>query len=183
MREISLHILDILQNSIAAGSTRIEVVVEADSKKDLLKVSIRDNGRGMSPEMVQKVASPFFTTRRTRNVGLGLPMFRAAAEMCDGGLKLSSKEGEGTLVEAEFKLSHIDRAPLGDITGTMVTAIIANPEISFKYEQIVDGKPFILDTDDIRRVLGDEVSIQSAPVIKWLRAYITQGIEQVGAIP
>lgn len=182
MREISLHILDILQNSIAAEATRIELQAMADTKRDTLQITIMDNGRGMSPETVERVLSPFFTTRRTRKVGLGLSMFKAAAEMCDGGVSISSKLGDGTRVDAEFKLSHIDRAPFGNISSTLVTAIVANPEISFRYEQTVDDNTFVLDMDDIRRVLGD-VSIQAAPVIGWLRAYINEGIERVGSIP
>jgi hypothetical protein len=181
MREISLHILDILQNSIAVGASRIEVVAEADHKKDLLEVTITDNGRGMPAEMVEAVMSPFVTTRSTRRVGLGLPMLKAAAEACEGRVKLTSTVGVGTEVSATFRLSHIDRAPFGDIWSTMLSVIVANPETDFRYEQVVDGKSFYLDMADVRRELGD-VPIQSAPVIKWLRGYFAEGVALVGMI-
>lgn len=182
MREISLHILDIVQNSIAAGASRIEVNVSADTKQDLLSISIKDNGSGMSPEMVEAVRSPFCTTRTTRKVGLGIPMFTASAQMCEGDVSLDSTPGAGTVLDATFKLSHIDRVPFGDITSTMISLIVANPELSIRYDQNVDGKSFHLDMDDVRREL-DDVSIQEAPVISWLRDYLNEGIAQVGAIP
>ncbi|MEN6372739.1 MAG: ATP-binding protein [Armatimonadota bacterium] len=182
MRELSLHILDIVQNSIAAEAKRIELTVTADGKQDLLNIRIKDNGRGMTPEMVEKIRSPFCTTRTTRKVGLGIPMLSAAAEMCEGGVKIISEPGKGTEVDALFKLSHIDRMPFGDITSTMLTLIAANPGISMRYEQAVDGKSFHLDTDEVRRELGD-VPIEAAPVLGWIKDYMNQGIAQTGAIP
>ena len=182
MREISLHILDIVQNSIAAGATRIEVAADADSRNNLLSISVTDNGRGMSPETIERAMSPFWTTRTTRNVGLGIPMLVAAAEACGGGLWISSEVGKGAKTEARFKLSHIDRAPFGDIGATIVDLIVTNPEISFRYEQKVDNEPFHLDTDDIRRELG-EAPIEAPPVRRWMKDYIAEGIARIGAIP
>lgn len=182
MRELSLHILDIVQNSIAAEAKRIELTVTSDSELDLLNIRIKDNGRGMPPEMIEKIRSPFCTTRTTRKVGLGIPMLSAAAEMCEGGVKIDSQLGKGTEIEANFRLSHIDRMPFGDITGTILAIIAANPDVSVRYEQIVDGNRFYLDTEDVRRELGD-VPIQAAPVLGWLKDYMNQGIEQIGAIP
>lgn len=182
MRELSLHILDIVQNSIAAGASRIIVSANADDGRDLLAISVSDNGRGMTPEMVERVRSPFCTTRTTRKVGLGIPMLAAAAEACDGELNIDSKPGSGTKLCVTFKLSHIDRAPFGDIVSTMIDAIVANPEISFRYEQKVDGKEFQLDTDDIKRELG-EVPIETPSVRRWMQDYLSEGIAQVGAIP
>jgi hypothetical protein len=181
MREIALHILDIVQNSVAAGASRIEITAAVDHIKDLLIVSIKDNGKGMPPDMVEKVRSPFCTSRTTRKVGLGIPMFAAVAEMCDGSLKIDSVLGKGTDVEAVFGLSHIDRMPFGDITSTMISLIIANPDISIRYEQLVDGSSFCLDTAEVRRELGD-VPIQTPAVIGWMKDFITQGIEQIGEI-
>jgi anti-sigma regulatory factor (Ser/Thr protein kinase) len=181
MRELSLHILDILQNSIAAGATRVIVSVEADSRTNRLTIRIIDNGRGMNPDFVSKVRDPFVTTRTTRKVGLGIPLFAAAAEACDGGLTIESQPGHGTTISTVFALNHIDRAPFGDITSTMVDAIVANPEISFRYEQRVDGLQFSLDTDEIHTELC-EVPITDLAVIKWIKDYMTQQITAVGEI-
>lgn len=181
MRELSLHILDILQNSIAAGATRVETRVEADSQADRLTMRVTDNGRGMSPEFLARVTDPFVTTRTTRKVGLGIPMLTAAAEMCGGGVKVRSTVGEGTSIEARFGLNHIDREPFGDIVTTMVTTIASNPEISFLYEQVVDGQAFTLDTDEIRREL-EGFQITDPAILRWIRGYMKEGITSIGEI-
>jgi DNA mismatch repair ATPase MutL len=175
VRELSLHILDIMQNSIAAGATKVQVVVRADIKLDSLVIRIEDNGKGMDAAMVAKVLDPFVTTRTTRRVGLGIPMFAEAAQACDGSLEIDSEPSKGTKVEARFRLSHIDRAPFGDIRSTMVTTIVANPGISFRYEQDVDGKTFSLDTDDMKEQLGD-VPLDDPSVIRWMNNYMEQGL-------
>lgn len=180
MRELSLHILDIMQNSIAAGASRIEVCVIADRRQNDLAIRVTDNGKGMTPEFAADVLDPFVTTRTTRRVGLGIPMLAAAAELCGGRLRIDSQPGEGTTVEASFKLDHIDRAPFGDIVGTIVNTIVSNPSVSFRYEQIVDkDKKFVLDTDDVKVQLQD-VPISDPLVAKWLREYMTEGIAQIG---
>jgi len=181
MREISLHILDIVQNSIAAGANRIEIKAEADTKRDWLTVTVKDDGRGIPDDMLERITDPFVTTRTTRKVGLGLPMLKAAAEMCGGGLRIGSVEGKGTEVTAQFGLSHIDRMPYGDIVGTIVTIIAANPDRDFRYEHIVDDRVFVFDTSDIRREL-DDVPINALPVLNWIRGYLEEGIARVGAI-
>ena len=121
MTEISLNILDVAENSIRAKADLIEIVIEVDILADRLIVLIKDNGCGMSPEQVEQVTDPFFTTRTTRKVGLGIPFFKMAALSADGDFEIVSKEGEGTRVRAEFRLNHIDRMPLGDISGTIYT--------------------------------------------------------------
>jgi len=181
MREISLHILDIVQNSIAAGARRVEIKSTADTECDRLTVTVKDDGSGMPYDMIARITDPFVTTRTTRKVGLGLPMLKAAAEMCGGELRIESVEGKGTEVTAEFGLSHIDRMPYGDIVGTIVTIVAANPDRDFRYEHTVDGRTFVLDTADIRKELGD-VPINALPVLSWLRGYLEEGIARVGAI-
>lgn len=181
MRELSLHILDIAQNSISAGATEITVSVEANTGEDSLKIRIADNGRGMSPEFAAKVRDPFVTTRTVRKVGLGIPMFSAAAELCDGGVSIDTTPGEGTTIEATFELDHIDRAPLGDIVSTMITLIVANPELSFRYEHRIDGREFILDTDEIKAQLED-VPITDPSVVGWIRDYMSEQINAAGKI-
>ncbi|MHB9036671.1 MAG: ATP-binding protein [Armatimonadota bacterium] len=168
MRELSMHILDLAQNSISAGATKLEIEISADTKANTLTVSLRDNGRGMDPEFLAKVRDPFTTTRTTRRVGLGIPMFETAAKACDGELVLESSPENGTYVEATFRLSHIDRAPLGDMASTLVSIIAANPDLRVRYVHRVDDKVFVLDTEDIKTQL-DGVPINEGPVLKWLR--------------
>ena len=181
MRELALHILDIMQNSIAANSSRIVVAVNADTENDRLTISVQDNGKGMSPDFAAKVLDPFVTTRTTRRIGLGLPMLAAAAEACNGKLKLDTAPGRGTNVKVTFALNHIDRAPFGDIISTIVNTIVSYPEISFRYEHTVNGKQFVLDTDEINAQLQG-VPISEPSVARWLRDYMRQGISDVGLI-
>lgn len=181
MRELSLHILDIVQNSIAAGASRIVVAVESSTGSNALKIRVSDDGRGMEPEFAAKVRDPFVTTRTVRRIGLGIPMLAAASESCGGGVAIDSRPGEGTSLQADFELNHIDRAPMGDIAGTMVTVIAANPEVAVRYEHRVDGRGFVLDTDEIKAQLED-VPISDPAVVRWIREYITEGISNVGGI-
>jgi anti-sigma regulatory factor (Ser/Thr protein kinase) len=181
MREISLHILDIVQNSIDAGASKILISVVADRKEDKLTFCVEDNGKGMTPELLAKVTDPFVTTRKTRRIGLGIPMLVAAAEQCNGKVDIRSEVGKGTTICATFGLSHIDRAPFGDITSTLISLIAANPAIYFRYEHCVDGKKFVLDTEEINSKLED-VPISEPKVIDWLKDYINQSLDHVGRI-
>jgi len=128
-----MHILDVAQNSLDAGATRIEIVIVEDLPSDKLTIRITDNGRGMSQDIVAKVLDPFYTTRTTRRVGLGLPLFAAAAQDCDGDLKIESTEGQGTTVVATFQHSHIDRAPLGDMKSTLMSIIMSEHPCDLHY--------------------------------------------------
>jgi anti-sigma regulatory factor (Ser/Thr protein kinase) len=124
MRELSLHILDILQNSVEAGATRVELTIDEDLAADRLTITIEDNGRGIPPEKLPALFDPFYTTRSTRHVGLGLPLLKAAAERCNGDVTVASEVGAGTTLTAAFQHSHLDRAPLGDLTGTLLTFVL-----------------------------------------------------------
>lgn len=168
-----MHILDLAQNSVAAGATRIRIEVAADSKTDTLSISISDNGRGMEPDILAAVTDPFTTTRTTRRVGLGVPMMAEAARACDGSFEIVSRPGEGTALTARFRLSHIDRAPLGDITATLISLIAANPDVSLRYEHSVDGSQFVLDTDEVTARL-DGVPMNEGPVLRWLADYLRE---------
>lgn len=174
MRELSMHILDLAQNSISAAADRIEIGVAANTRADKLTISLKDNGRGMSPEFLENVRDPFTTTRTTRRVGLGIPMMAEAAQSCGGKLEIHSQLGSGTSLTATFKLSHIDRAPLGDITNTLIALIAANPNIAFRYAHSVDEEEFVLDTDDVKVQL-DGVPINELPVLKWIFDYVKEG--------
>ncbi len=173
MRELSLHILDAVENSINAGATRIELTIEEDLKADRLHITIRDNGRGMSPEEVERAVDPFYTTRKTRRVGLGLPLFKAAAERCNGGLEIASEVGRGTTLRATFQHSHLDRAPLGDMPTTLLTIILFDAA-DLRYLHRVDGREFSFDTAEIRATLGG-VPLTHPEVRQWLEAFIAAG--------
>lgn len=178
MRELSLNVLDIAQNSIAAGAALTEIIVEEDPGADRLTITIRDNGRGMTPEQVRKVSDPFYTTRTTRKVGMGIPLFRMAAEMAGGGLSIDSTPGVGTTVTATFVRSHIDRMPLGDMTGTVTALIRMNPDRDFRYVRRYSTREFAVDTRELRGILGD-VPLDTPEVADWIGAYIEEQTEGI----
>jgi hypothetical protein len=173
MRELSLHILDVLQNSLEAGATLVELTIEEDLAADQLVITVRDNGRGMDEATLAQVVDPFYTTRKTRQVGLGIPLFQAAAERCNGNLRITSQAGKGTVVRAIFQHSHIDRAPLGDMTGTLLSFILGGI-CDLSYIHRVNDQQFMLNTAEIRAELG-EVSLSHPAVREWLREYIAEG--------
>lgn len=178
MKELALHILDIAQNSIHAQATEIEITVIEDTNKDELKIEIRDNGIGMDGEMLKKVLDPFVTTRTTRKVGLGLSLFKAAAQRCEGDLIIDSKKGKGTVVTATFKHSHIDRAPLGNMADTIISLILSNENIDYIYTHFLNNEKFFLSTKDIKKALGN-LSITEVEVLSWLREYINEGLNDL----
>ncbi len=155
MTEISLNILDVAENSTKAKATLVEITVDADFAADELTVTIADNGCGMTPEQVERVTDPFFTSRTTRKVGLGVPFFKLAAESTGGSFSIESEAGVGTTVKAVFILSHIDRMPLGDISTTIHTLVVYHPETDFLYRYRYNGKEFTLDTREFKEILGD----------------------------
>jgi hypothetical protein len=153
MKTISDHILDILQNSVRAGATLIEIMVNEDKTSDIYTVEIKDNGCGMTKEEVQKAVQPFFTTRTTRKVGLGLPLLKQNAEASGGKLVISSVPGEGTVVKAEFGLSHIDRPAMGDIAGVFVLSAIGHPSVGFIYSHSAGKGRFSISTEELNEML------------------------------
>lgn len=176
MRELSLHLLDLIENSIEADAGRVEVTVSEDAAQDRLIITVSDDGRGMDAGLAATAVDPFTTTRTTRRVGLGLPLLKAAAERCNGSLKLASRPAEGTTVTAEFQLSHIDRAPLGDIAATLVTVITAQPTLDITYNHAVGDHHFSLSTVELRAHLGD-VPLSDPQVADWLRDYVAESID------
>lgn len=168
MEDLSLHILDIVENSVRAGADMIEIRVCEDKEHDLLSIEIIDNGKGMSKDILKKATGPFFTTKRTRRVGLGLSLLKQAAEMANGKFSIESEEGKGTKVKATFQYSHIDRKPLGNIAQTIETLVIGNPSVDFYYEYRKDGLLHTLDTKKIKKGLS-EIPISSQKGIKILR--------------
>ncbi len=180
MLEISLHILDIVENSTRAGADTVYIDILEDTARDILSLEIRDNGSGMTEDVLNKVLDPFFTTKKVRSVGLGLPMLAQAAESAEGGFIIDSKGGEGTRVAADFKLSHIDRQPLGDISGTLVTLIAGNKDVNFIYRHEHNGQVYVFDTREIKKEI-DDIPINHVAVLNFVRDNITEGLKEIGA--
>lgn len=168
MEDLSLHILDIVENSVAAEADKIEITILEDEKKDLLSVEISDNGKGMDKKQLKRALDPFYTTKTTRRFGLGLPLLSEAAKAANGDFIITSTVGKGTRVKAEFKYSHIDRKPIGDMAQTIITLVMGNPEIDFIYTHKKNGHKYCFDTRKIKTQLKS-APINSPDGIKKLR--------------
>ena len=178
MTEISLNILDVAENSTRAQASLVTIEVTADFPGDRLTVIIDDDGCGMTPEQVEQVTDPFFTSRTTRKVGLGVPFFKLAAESTGGSFSIDSEVGKGTVVTAVFGLSHIDRMPLGDISSTVHTLVVYHPETDFVYTYQVDDRSFVLDTREFKEILG-EVPFSEPEVSQYILDYLTENKSEV----
>jgi len=178
LRELALHIMDIIENGINAGAGLIRLNIQEDRRKNRLRITIQDNGRGIPREILDKVTDPFFTTRTARRVGLGLSLFREASKRCGGEFKIDSRPGEGTTVEATFQMDHIDLAPMGDLTGALTTLMMGSPEVDFLYTHEIDGRRFVLDTREIRETL-DGVPLNNARILKFISDMIEGGVEEI----
>ena len=178
MKELSLHILDIAKNSVKAKATLIEINIVEDENSNLLTIEIKDNGCGMSKEFLKTVKDPFSTTRTTRKVGMGIPLFEAASIQCGGELNITSEIDVGTTLTATFELDSIDRAPIGDMAGTMQTLISGSPAIEFIYRHTKNSKTFTIDTRELKLVLG-EVPLDTPEVLMWIDGYINEGLNEL----
>ena len=201
MYELSLNIMDIAQNSIRANAGLVSIDVTVNEAGDMLEIVIADDGDGMSEEVLRAVSDPFFTTRTTRKIGLGIPYYEMVAKMCGGEFDLSSSPGAGARVSASFRLSHIDRAPLGDMGQTVALLAGANPQIDFVYTltrknaaadtgaQTAAADPgaqaaaagcadakFAFDTREIKELLGD-IGIDSPEIVVYMQSYINENSE------
>lgn len=170
-----MHLLDIAENSLSAGANRIKIDVIEDSISDLLQMTVEDNGKGMSPEMVAQVTDPFITTRTTRKVGLGIPLLKAAAEACNGSLEVNSEPGVGTVLSVRFQRSHIDRMPMGDLVTTIINLIVSNPFVHWIFEYGFDGKRSIFDDEPVKLALGEE-PMSEPDVLSCIRSMIEDTI-------
>ncbi len=179
MRELSLNILDIACNCVTAKASLVEITVDEDTSAHTLSVIIADNGCGMDEETLNKVQDPFYTTRTTRKVGLGIPLFKMSAEMCGGSFKIESEKGVGTTVYADYKTDNIDFVPLGDMVSTVITLATMNKATDVFYRQVSDGKEIIFDTREIKKILGEEVPIDQPEIIQWMRGYLEELIESL----
>lgn len=173
MAELSLNILDIAQNSIKAEATLIEISIDIDITADTLRIMIKDNGYGMTPEQLKQVEDPFYTTRTTRKVGLGVSFFRQAALGTGGHFTIESESGKGTVVTAEFGYSHIDRMPLGEISQTMHSLICCHNEIDFLYTYQINSHSFVLDTREFRKILGN-IALDVPEVSEYILNYLSE---------
>lgn len=173
MTELSLNVLDVAQNSIKAGATLIEISVDVQTVSDRITIVIADNGCGMDEATLSQVTDPFYTTRTTRKVGLGVPLFKMAAEMTGGSFEITSQVGKGTRVTAEFVLSDIDRMPLGDMPQTVEMLIVYNTAVDFIYTYRVDEDQFELSTAQMREIL-DGVPLDNPEVVTYIRDFLKE---------
>ena len=184
MKELSLNILDISQNSLSAGAKNVSITIDED-KDRLFTLTITDDGRGMPPEMVASVTDPFCTTRKTRKVGLGIPLLKLAAEQTGGSLSIESKtenvfpESHGTTVKAVFHSDSIDFTPLGDIISTIIVLIQGNADVNFVFRHTTPDGEVYLSTPEMREVLGEDVSLSDFEVLEWIRNYLEEAYKNM----
>lgn len=177
MKNIAQHILDIAHNSISAESTLIDIYILKSQQKKLLELLIKDNGKGMSKEVLDKVADPYTTSRTTRKVGMGIPLLKQNAEQSDGTFSISSAEKKGTMVNASFQLDHLDTPPMGDVVDTVVGMATSQPEIDFIFTYITDQGEFIFNTKDVKEAL-DGTPMHDPQVVKYLKEMVVENIEE-----
>jgi hypothetical protein len=184
VREIALHLLDIAENSVAAQAATVTVSVCENLYLDRLIASVTDDGRGMDARQAAQVIDPFVTSRTTRNVGLGIPLLKMAAEACNGCLEIASTPGKGTCLTVEFQREHIDRMPLGDLVWTFLNLLVAHPEVHwvFRYQGIgAAGSPeetFEFDDQPVKETLSD-IPLTEPAVLTYLREELEQGIANI----
>ncbi len=179
MEDLSLHILDIVENAIAARAKRIEILVVEEPGQNLLTIEIRDDGIGMDKEMSQKATDPFFTTRSSRRVGLGLSFLAQATQEAGGSLRVESELGKGTRVMANFQYDHIDRKPLGSMVETVKTLLFGNPELEISYKHTKDTKSFALSSSWVKNHFKDRPLVDPE-VIQGVESRLKEGLKQIG---
>ena len=177
MQEIAMNILDIAYNSIKAKANLIKILIYDSSKSNIIKIQIIDNGTGMSQETINKVVDPFYTTRTTRKVGLGIPMFKENIEATGGNFSIESTLGKGTTITGEFVKDHIDTPPMGNLVDTIITLIQADDKIDYLFKYTSDDFEFFFDTNEIKVIL-DGVAINLPEIIVWLKDYIKEGLRK-----
>jgi len=180
MLELSMNILDIVENSTRAGASLIQIGVTEDRENDILRIEIADDGEGMKPDVVKRVLDPFYTSKTVRRVGLGLPLLSHASQITGGSLAIESKKGKGTTVTATFGYHHIDRQPLGDMPTTLTTMIAGNPGVDFIYTHRSDNRDYTLDTREVKNALED-VPIGHPKVIQFIKENIRDGLKEIEA--
>jgi hypothetical protein len=168
MQDLSLHILDIAENSINASATEISIKIIEDTRENILSLEISDNGKGMDEETIKKVYDPFFTTKACKRTGLGIPLLAQSARECNGYMDIITEKGKGTVIHVSFQYDHIDRKPLGAIGDTLIVLIASHPGIDFIYEHRRNDSVYSLSTSDIRKEL-DGIPVNSPAVISFIK--------------
>jgi anti-sigma regulatory factor (Ser/Thr protein kinase) len=176
MRDLSLHMLDLVQNAVDAGGKNISLSLDEDVKKDRLTIVVKDDGKGMAPDFAARAASPFTTTRTVRKVGLGLSLIDMTAKRADGWLAIDSAPGKGTTVTAVYRLGHLDRPPLGDVASAVKIIAAGCRPAFFRYEHKRGRKVFVLDTRKMRKILGEGIDLGEAAVLDWLDGFLREGL-------
>lgn len=179
MKDLSLHILDIVQNSISAEAKEVEIHVQEDERSNKMVIRVVDDGRGMSREVAQKALDPYHTSRTTRKVGMGLPLFRHTAEQAGGQLTICSEPGKGAMVEATMPYDHIDRPELGDMAGVISLLIGSNPQLRFRYHHQKNKNEYQLDTRDVNEAL-EGTPINDPGILRYIREMIRENIGELG---
>ena len=180
MEDLSLHILDIVENAITAKAKKIDVLIREELSEDRLVIEIIDDGIGMDEKVREKATDPFFTTRTSRKVGLGLSLMAQAAREAGGMFRIESELGKGTKVTATFQHSHIDRKPLGSMIETMTTLLLGNPELDISYSHQKEGKTYTLSNQALKERFKNQ-PLAGPEVIQWLRRHLKEGLAQIGA--
>ncbi len=175
MDDLSLHIMDIIENSVRAEATDISLIIAVHTKDNVLNIDITDNGKGMDEEEIKKCVDPFYTTKESKKTGLGIALLKQSSEEADGTFLLSSEKGMGTKISATFQYDHIDRRPLGDISKTFYVLIAAYPQVNFFFVYKKNNKSFEVDTAEIKKELED-IPINAPDVLKTLRSHIMGGV-------
>ena len=178
MRELADNILDIAQNSISAGASLVEIDITVSHSANTVSLRFADDGCGMSAEMAQAVCDPFTTTRKTRKVGLGLPLLKMTAQATGGDFAIESEIGKGTTVTVSFGLDHLDRPPMGDVPGTLFTLVLMNAAIDFRFVYDYDGANFTFDTREIREAVAP-IPLDNPEISAWIKDCLYQEITQL----
>jgi hypothetical protein len=180
MEDLSLHILDIVENSFAAGATEIEITIREEIRENRLTVSIKDNGAGMDENTVKKAMDPFYTTKNTRRIGLGLSMLAQAAQEADGSCTIRSILGKGTIIIAHFAYDHIDRKPIGNMAETIAACLVSyGARTDIKYRHYKNGAVFVFDTREVRKEING-AAINTPEVVSILKRHIEKGLREIG---
>ncbi|PKM50242.1 MAG: ATP-binding protein [Firmicutes bacterium HGW-Firmicutes-7] len=178
MKELSLHILDIAQNSVRAKAKNIEITVKELIKENILEFSIEDNGTGIPNEIFKTIKDPFTTSRTTRKVGLGIPFLNDTCILCSGHLDIQTEIGKGTILKAYMMYDHIDRPPLGDITSTIVGLVTSNEDINIHYRHFFNNNIFEFETNEIKDVVG-EIPLADINIYQWMKEFVKENIQEI----
>lgn len=179
MKELAMHVYDLMENSTAANSTEVRLTIRDSKQDNVYAFTIEDNGKGMTSEFLAKVTDPYTTSRTTRKVGLGLPLIKMNSEHCGGGMNIASEVGRGTTLNFWFQHDHWDRPPMGDLAGTIVMLCAAHEDIHIIYRHITDSDEFVFDTEEIKEAL-DGMSMNDVKVFKWLKDMVQENLEAIG---